>query len=128
MKLNMKVQIISWVVAGLMATSCTYDQILEEEIVVTVPVSFSADLIPIFNASCNMAGCHNGSVAPDLRVSNAYNALISGSYVNTANPTSSELYLWMTGSGGRLQMPPGGTNATNNAIILAWIEQGALNN
>ncbi len=128
MKLNMKVQIICWVVAGLMATSCTYDQILEEEIVVTEPVSFSADLIPIFNANCNMAGCHNGSVAPDLRVSNAYNALISGSYVNTTNPANSELYLWMIGSEGRLQMPPSGTNATNNAIILAWIEQGALNN
>jgi len=124
----MKVKIITWIVISLIASSCAYDQILEEEIVVTEPVSFSDDLIPIFNASCNMAGCHNGSVAPDLRASNAYNALISGSYVNTANPPSSELYLWMTGSGGRLQMPPGGTNATNNAIILAWIEQGALNN
>jgi len=127
MKLNVKVQIISWVVAGLMATSCTYDKILEEEIVVTIPVSFSADLIPIFNASCNMAGCHNGSVAPDLRPSNAYNALISGNYVNTANPANSELYLWVTGKKS-IPMPPSGPDAADNAIILAWIEQGALNN
>jgi len=127
MKLNVKVQFIFWVVAGLMATSCTYDKILEEEIVVTIPVSFSADLIPIFNASCNMAGCHNGSVAPDLRPSNAYNALISGNYVNTANPANSELYLWVTGKKS-IPMPPSGPDAADNAIILAWIEQGALNN
>lgn len=128
MNLNKKAHIIFLVAIGLMATSCTYDQILEEQIIVTEPVLFSSDVVPIFNASCNMAGCHNGGIAPDLRLENAYNALISGNYVNTENPADSELYLWMIGSGGRLQMPPSGTNAANSAAILAWIQQGALNN
>lgn len=112
----------------LIVTSCSYDQVLEEKIIVTETVLFSSDILPIFENSCNMSGCHNGSIPPDLSLSNAYNELISGGYLDTGNPENSELYLWMKGSDGRLQMPPSGTSANNNAKILAWIEQGALNN
>lgn len=112
----------------LVLASCNYDQVLEEKIIVTEPVLFSLDITPIFSNSCNTSGCHNGNVAPDLRPSNAYDELISGGYIDTRNPENSELYLWMKGSQGRLQMPPSGTNAIDNAKILAWIKQGALEN
>lgn len=104
-------------------TSCYYDEVLPKEV---GEVSFQGDVIPIFNQSCNMAGCHNGSIAPDLRPANAYNSLSSGGYINTATPASSELYLWMRGEGGRSAMP-NPTNANYNAIVLAWIQQGAKN-
>lgn len=95
---------------------------------ITEPVSFTSDIIPIFNNSCNLSGCHNtGGTEPDLSASNAYNALQSGGYINTANPESSELYLWMTGQRDT-PMPVSGSNPEYNALVLAWIKQGAENN
>lgn len=95
---------------------------------VTRPVSFANDIIPIFNSSCNTAGCHNaGGKAPDLSAPNAFTSLSSGSYFNAADAQSSELYLWMTGKKGT-PMPVSGINKDYNALILAWIKQGAQNN
>ncbi len=95
---------------------------------ITRPVSFAADIIPIFDASCNGSGCHNrGGKAPDLTASSAYNSLTVGNYVNTNAPESSELYLWMTGKKST-PMPVSGINKDYNALVLAWIKQGAKNN
>ena len=95
---------------------------------ITRPVSFAADIIPIFDASCNGSGCHNkGGKTPDLTSSNAFNSLTIGNYVNTGTPESSELYLWMTGKKAS-PMPPNGINKDYNALVLAWIKQGAQNN
>jgi hypothetical protein len=95
---------------------------------VTRPVSFAADIIPIFNASCNNSGCHSkGGKAPDLSPNSAYNSLTVGNYVNINAPESSVLYLWMTGKKST-PMPPNGINKDNNALVLAWIKQGAQNN
>jgi len=95
---------------------------------ITRPVSFSGEIIPIFNSSCNASGCHNpGGKSPDLSSANAFLSITSGNYVNTANPESSELYLWMTGKKGT-PMPVSGVNKDYNALILAWIKQGSQNN
>ncbi len=93
---------------------------------ITRSVSFTGDIIPIFNSSCNISGCHSsGGKAPDLSISNAYNSLAG--YTNTGDPQSSELYLWMAGKKGT-PMPVGGINKDYNALVLAWIKQGAKNN
>lgn len=95
---------------------------------ITRPVGFAADILPIFNSSCNTSGCHNaGGKSPDLTAANAYNSLSTGNYFNVGNPVNSELYLWMTGKKG-VPMPTTGINKDYNALILAWIKQGALNN
>ncbi len=95
---------------------------------ITRPVGFAADILPIFNNSCNTSGCHNaGGKSPDLTAANAYNSLSAGNYINVGNPVSSELYLWMTGKKG-VPMPTTGINKDYNALILAWIKQGAQNN
>ena len=95
---------------------------------ITRPVSFVNDIFPIFNSSCNISGCHSaGSKTPDLTLTNAYNSLMNGNYVNKDDAESSELYLWMTGKKGT-PMPVGGINKDYNALVLAWIKQGALNN
>lgn len=114
------------IVSG-MLTSCYYDEMIKIDKPVEVgEVSFENDIVPIFNASCNTSGCHNGSVAPNLLPANAYSALTNGDYVNTSNPEDSELYQWMKGNRG-LPMPLSGSDATYNAKVLAWIKQGALN-
>ena len=95
---------------------------------ITRPVSFAADIMPIFNSSCNTSGCHSaGAKAPDLTTASAFNALSAGSYVNSGDPVNSQLYLWMTGKKGT-PMPLSGVNKDFNALILAWIKQGAQNN
>lgn len=109
--------------------SCAYDQVLPTgpNIDGIGPMSFNDDIKPIFNLSCNTSGCHDGSVIPDLRPDNAFNALTAGNYLNTAAPESSELYQWMIGARS-LPMPLSGPNTEYNNKILAWITQGALNN
>lgn len=95
---------------------------------ITRTVSFAQDIIPIFNSSCNGSGCHNaGGVAPNLSSANAYLSLTAGTYLNTSDPQNSELYQWMTGKRSA-PMPLSGPNKDYNALVLAWIKQGAQNN
>ena len=95
---------------------------------ITRTVSFAADILPILNSSCNMSGCHStGGKSPDLSVVNAYPSLVNGGYVNTSDPQSSLVYLWMTGKKGT-PMPVSGINMQYNALVLAWIRQGVQNN
>jgi len=95
---------------------------------ITRPVGFAADIIPIFNNSCAGSGCHTaGGIKPDLSAANAYAALSVGGYYNTTTAESSSLYQWMAGKKGT-PMPTTGINKDYNALVLAWIKQGAKNN
>lgn len=89
----------------------------------TDTVSFSTDIMPIFNTSCNMSGCHAaGAFAPDLSPANAYSNLQNG-FINTADPSSSLIYTAMaTGSMKSFTTP------AEASVVLGWIQQGALNN
>ncbi|HZX58685.1 MAG TPA: hypothetical protein VFE54_08165, partial [Mucilaginibacter sp.] len=73
--------------------------------------------------------CHSGKQAPNLSAATAYVALTTGGYLNTGTPNTSELYLWLTGKRA-VAMPSGATNNPSNinALVLAWIKQGAKNN
>ena len=95
---------------------------------ITRSVSFASDIVPIFNSSCNSSGCHNaGGIKPDLTFAYAYISLVNGGYINAGDPQSSLLYLWMAGKKGT-PMPLSGVNKDYNALVLAWIKQGAQNN
>lgn len=114
----------------LLFTGCYKDKtvIFDTGAEITRPVNFAVDIIPIFNSSCNTSGCHStGGKSPDLTVANAFNSLTNGGYVNTGEPESSELYQWMIGKRGT-PMPVSGINKDYNALVLAWIKQGAQNN
>lgn len=112
----------------MIGVSCKYDEVLPVEPDPGIQVSFNDDLIPIFNSSCNLSGCHNGSGSdPDLRPANAYASLWDGGYIDTLVPADSELYLWMSGARG-IPMPLEGVNAGYASQVLQWIEQGGLNN
>jgi hypothetical protein len=87
-------------------------------------VSFEADVIPIFEANCNAAGCHNGTIRPDLRADAAYVNLLGFEYVVQGEPAEdSELY----------QVINGGTMTVyasdlERSYIKKWIDEGAENN
>lgn len=109
-------------------SSCYYDDILEDAGPIEADISFENDIISIFDASCNIAGCHNsGGIAPDLTPTNAFNSLISNGYIDINNPVNSELYLWVSGQKST-PMPVSGVDPVIRNTILAWIEQGAQNN
>ncbi len=103
-------------------SSCEYSNI--EPIVIELPdekVLFSEDILPFLTSKC--ASCH-ASVAPILTAGNEYTNLISGGYINLDDPALSSLYI-KTSDG----HPAGnGLTATELALMLKWIEEGAENN
>ena len=111
--------------AGFFLCSCEYEWIQPEKVPIPDNVSFSADIMPIFNNGCNTNVCHgSGGSPPDLTEANAYNSLITGGYVDTDTPEASIIYTTMTtGSMVSYVQNPG-----DPELILAWIEQGAENN
>jgi hypothetical protein len=123
---------IAFVVFLTVSQSCTDSTtlVVDNSPSVTKTVSFSSDIIPIFNSSCSLSGCHNsGGKAPDLTATKAYSSLTIGNYLNLGAPDQSVLYLYLTGKKSP-QMPLGGeANPSNlNNLVLAWIKQGAKNN
>ncbi len=108
-------------------SSCQYDK-YKAPTEQPANVSFQKDLIPIFNQSCNMSGCHaTGSISPDLSSANAYSSLTTGDLLDLKTPEMSELYLRMTDQ--KNPMPPGGIlSTTQTNKVLEWIKEGAKNN
>jgi hypothetical protein len=105
--------------------SCQYEWIEEEPIVVPDTVSFTADIIPIFNTGCNASVCHGaGGEAPELTPENAYTSLFAENTIDVATPENSVLYKKVnTGGSMNKYSQPG-----DPELILKWIQQGALNN
>jgi len=124
-KLNTAIAISAFALMALLS-GCEYEFVEPEKAPpIATEVSFANDIIPIFNASCNLSGCHAvGAFSPILAPSVAFSNLTQGTkYVNTANPSQSLIYTAMaTGS-----MKSFSTPAQAN-LVLAWIQQGALNN
>lgn len=111
-------------VAGVLFISCEYEYIQPEKKPIPETVSFSNDIMAIFNNGCNTNVCHGaGSVPPDLSEGNAYGALMDGAYVDTINPQASLLYTSMNSGSMVPYTTPG-----DDQIVLAWIQQGAKNN
>ena len=99
----------------------------------TGPMSFSADIQPIFTANCSLGGCHDGdNYDPDLRAGFSYTAMMNiTGCINTATPESSDLYVRINAQAGDPGfMPDGGNRLTQADInkVLLWIQQGALDN
>lgn len=104
-------------------TACEYAYVEPIKVVLDPdPVSFAEKLEPAFASKC--ASCHS-SMAPVLTSGSAYNSLIGGGYINTADPETSEIYLKIQAG-----HPSASStfNATEIAYLLKWIEEGAQNN
>lgn len=94
---------------------------------IPVNVSFSKDIMPVFNQSCNAAGCHApGYTAPDLTSPNAYADLLKDNLIDTQVPEKSVLYARMVDN--VQPMPPAGLLTYEASLVLAWIQEGAKDN
>jgi hypothetical protein len=106
-----------------MLVACEYEK-REPLDISTLPevVSFENHIIPVFAENCTR--CHDGTTPPDLTAENAYFDLSSGNYLNTEVPEESYLYKKISGNGSMAIY----ANDYDRAVILKWIEQGALDN
>ena len=121
-----KILLILAIFAGFLAwQSCEYEWIEKELIIVPDSVSFTTDIIPIFERGCNVSVCHGaGGVSPELTAENAFTSLFAENLIDLAVPENSMLYL---------KIAPGGSmnnysKSGDPEIILKWIQEGALNN
>ena len=113
-----------YVVACLLLASCKSDIIEPTKPDIPDQVSFSANVIPIFDLSCNNSGCHApGGKSPDLSAGVAYDNLNLYGLVDVDNPSGSGIYTKITTGSMATYAKPGDAE-----IILKWIEQGAENN
>lgn len=107
--------------------------------------SFSADVVPIFEARCSLGGCHSlatHQAGLALTAGAAYQSLVgvastlrpSALRVQPMRPDSSWLVTMISGNdaarSGIPRMPLATQPLTDNQIatIVRWIEQGALRN
>jgi hypothetical protein len=110
--------------AGIVLSSCEYEWIQPEKKPIPTEVSFSGDIMPIFDNGCNTGVCHGaGATPPDLTAANAYNSLTDGGFVDADTPEASVIYTTMKSGSMKTYTDPG-----DEEIVLAWIQQGAKNN
>lgn len=110
----------------LFVSSCEYEFIEPEKVILPDVISFSEDIIPIFNNKCNTSGCHvAGFGVLDLSEENAYNDLFRKGLIDVDIPENSKIYMKLIASGGT---HVGRSNATDQGLILEWISKGAQNN
>jgi len=123
----MKIRHLTTLLLGLLLiglVSCEYVTIEPNDVVLPdEPVSFATQVAPVFvNAGCT--GCHSGGTAPDLRADKSYNSLTTGNYVNVSDPASSKIVMKINSGHGTSNT----ISATDKALLLKWIEEGANNN
>jgi cytochrome c551/c552 len=137
-KTKMKKLLILTVIAYSLFLGCKHDSIPLGTDLNPVPVSggnnggtatggdtvcFNSEVLPLFQSYCGNSGCHNASSARSGVVLTDYFNIMKGIRAN--NPGSSKYYK-IIGSG----MPPRGSSqmsSAQTAVILKWINQGALN-
>jgi hypothetical protein len=109
--------------AAVFALSCSYSPLVEPEVVVPDELSFSEQIEPIFDSKCS--GCHPNSGGLDLSTGNAYSSLkASDKYINLNDPASSLIYTLPHPDGSHYRK----YSSQDAALVLKWIEDGALNN
>jgi hypothetical protein len=87
-------------------------------------VSYNADIKPMLNTKCAIAGCHvSGSHSPYLSTDISYNQLVNGGFVNTIIPKQSILYNKING-----EMKEYIPSAADRQKVYDWIRTGAQNN
>lgn len=87
-------------------------------------VCFERDVLPVFQNSCAIAGCHDGQGESGLVLNNY---LDISHAVNPGRPFESEVYKAIISTWGENKMPPDQPlSLENRTIIRVWIEQGAL--
>jgi len=88
------------------------------------PVSYNAELKPLFASKCAGVGCHvSGAHKPYLTADVSYLQIVNGGFVNLALPKQSILYKQVYGDMGEHIPSP-----ADRQKVYDWIRNGAPNN
>lgn len=135
-------KITLWIIPGiLLIASCKHDpesQVTpdpdpkpEEKPCHPDTVYFRNDILPIFQSSCAMSGCHDAATAQEDVILDSYANIIATGDVRPGDPESSDVYEVITEDDLDKRMPPPPASALPAAqiqMIHTWIMQGALDN
>ena len=103
--------------------SCYFDVVVTEDIDETAEISFSEDLVPVFQSSCT--SCHDGEITvPNLKKQVAYESLVNGNYISVASPSTSGLITKINSD----HPFAGALTDTEIQKITQWMAAGAANN
>lgn len=102
--------------------SCQHDS----EIIHTIPeICFEREVLPIFQNSCALSGCHNTISAQEGYIFDSYANIIKA--VDPGNSDNSKAYTSLINIYGEIMPPDQPLSLENRTIIRVWIEQGAKN-
>jgi hypothetical protein len=117
-------QILFFTVVGFSLTACLKDKSTEP--ITAVPCSdtvyFNDDLlVPLFNNSCNVSGCHSAADAAAGRIWVAHDSISNH---------ADEIFLAISHDASKAPMPLGGDKIADSLIqkFDCWIQQGKLDN
>jgi len=115
-------------IIGIGITGCYKDVILPDTVAdpdgPPQSVSFKDQLMPLFNTSCALSGCHvSGSHKPYMTTDVSYQEIVNGGFVNTLIPKESKIYKMING-----EMKEFIPSATDRQKVYDWIRNGAPNN
>jgi len=94
-------------------------------------VYFVQQVLPIFQSSCAMSGCHDAGSANEGIILDSYANIINTGGINVSNPTDSKIYEAMVENDPEDRMPPppaAPMTSEQLSLISKWIVQGAKNN
>ena len=117
---------VSLIMLAVFTMGCYYDQVYVAPVITClpcdVPVSFAAEIKPIFTAKC--IACHPPTLNLDLTEGNAYASISVPKYINLGTPAESLIYTKPDPAGSH----PAKYSTTEAAIVLKWIKEGAKDN
>jgi len=116
--------VLALVIAGYGMSSCTYYTNDYNPLVVPDNVSFEADIIFVFDVSCSIAGCHDGTISPNLRGDAAYKSLDRGGYIAEPGVAENNV-LYQVIDGGTMDAY---ATDLDRAYIKKWLDEGAQDN
>ncbi len=119
----MKIKIsILFAFVFLLAISCTH----ESQTLSDLPeVSFTNDVLPVFQTGCAISGCHDQSSAKEGEVYTNYENILSS--IEPGHPENSKAYKSMTNYF-QIMPPKTPLSVEDRTKIRVWILQGAKNN
>lgn len=111
-------------IPALVFFSCRHEPVLPGH-----EVSFSQEIMPIIQLSCQHAGCHGDTLNEQPKLVD-YESVISVGDVKAGDPKHSKLYDVITTANEEDKMPPAPYTLSerNVKLIYIWIAQGAKNN
>ncbi len=86
---------------------------------------FENDILPIFQTSCGLSGCHDEATAKKGLVYSDYNTIMKS--ISPGNPNGSKAYKAIVSLFNEPMPPNNRLSEEARTLIRIWIEQGAKN-